>query len=242
MDPATQPMPVQPTAHYTMGGIPTDKYGRVVIDDLNTVLPGLYAAGEVACVSVHGANRLGCNSLLDTVVFGRRAGKAMLKEIAGVEMGEITRERVGEVEAGLDRLLNGKGEEHPGQIRSELQSLMMEDCSVFRSRERLTDLLTNISPLKERVKEIGITDRGRIFNTDLLEALELEHLITLGEVIAASALQREESRGAHSREDFPKRDDKNWLKHTLAFRAESVIELRHRPVRITRFQPQERKY
>lgn len=242
VDPSEAPIPVEPTAHYAMGGIPTDSDGRVRRDEQGDVVPGLYAAGECACVSVHGANRLGCNSLLDTVVFGRRAGKAMLREIEDSERGAVSRDRVAMAEAEIQDLLTGKGREKPAQIRTELQAMMMEDCSVYRDQERLTGLTEKIGLLKERLTELGITDRGHRFNTDLLEALELKNLVTLAEVIARSALQREESRGAHSREDFPLRDDKNWLKHTMAFRTASGIDFRHRPVRITRFQPQERKY
>jgi len=243
IDPSEAPIPVLPTAHYAMGGVPTDIDGRVLMDEKGNAVYGLFAAGECACVSIHGANRLGCNSLLDTVVFGRRAGLAM---------GNITGKSGNAEEAGIntanksleavDRLLNGKGEEKAADIRAELQKIMMDKCSDFRNEKKLEQLINEIQTLKGRAMEISIKDKGKKFNTELLEALELESLLNLSEVISSSALQRKESRGAHSREDYPKRDDENWLKHTLAFRTDKGMEFRHKPVTITRFQPEERKY
>jgi succinate dehydrogenase / fumarate reductase flavoprotein subunit len=242
LDPAESPIPVLPTAHYAMGGIPTDIDGRVFRDERGAVFEGLFAAGECACVSVHGANRLGCNSLLDTVVFGRRAGieigrflktagrKAVVSDFAG-KTGEVF------------RMMQGRrGTERASEIRNELQKKMMDECSVFRHKEDLEKLVGQIRYLEGKAGEIGIKDSGRRFNTEVLEAIELSHLLALSEVISLSALRREESRGAHSREDFPKRDDVNWLKHTLAFKTEKGIELRHKPVSITKFKPVERKY
>jgi succinate dehydrogenase / fumarate reductase flavoprotein subunit len=242
IDPSEKPIPVVPTAHYAMGGIPTDIDGRVRSDEHEGIVPGLYAAGECACVSVHGANRLGCNSLLDTVVFGRRAGMSMGASLTDLPATEIPAERVKEVRARVDELLSREGGEPAAPVREELQSLMMEKCSVFRNEEDLKSLVEALAPLRERAARISIMDRSRKFNTELLEAIELGHLVTLGEVIARSALERRESRGAHSREDFPTRDDENWLKHTFAFRRDGGTEFRFRPVSITRFQPEERKY
>ena len=242
IDPAEEPIPVLPTAHYAMGGIPTDVDGRVLRDEKGGTVEGLYAAGECACVSVHGANRLGCNSLLDTVVFGRRAGKAINKELKGLKQGNIKKELVNQVFEEIDRLLNSKGKEKIGEIRKQLQQKMMEHCSVFRTEEHLRMLLNELKNIKERYRDIGLKDTSSAFNTELLEAIELGHLITLSEVIAESALRRTESRGAHYREDFPKRDDENWLKHTLAFKKNGSIEFAYKPVRITKFQPEERKY
>ncbi len=241
IDPAEEPIPVLPTAHYAMGGIPTDVDGRVINEKGDTV-KGLYAAGECACVSVHGANRLGCNSLLDTVVFGRRAGKAIALEIEAIPPGSIEKEQLNRVQAQVEGLLNSKGDERAGAIRKKLQDLMMEHCSVFRTEKHLHLLLDELEEIKARYRAIGIKDRSRTFNTEMLEAVELGHLISIAEVIAHSALQRTESRGAHYREDFPERDDENWLKHTMAFKKDGKIEFRFKPVSITRFQPEERKY
>ena len=242
IDPSETPVPVLPTAHYAMGGIPTDIDGRVLMDEKGSVVDGLFAAGECACVSVHGANRLGCNSLLDTVVFGRRAGKAIAAILDSLEMGEIPKEAVHREEEKIERFLNSSGGLKIGPLRRELQQEMMDKCSVFRNEGDLIRLIARISEIKERVSDIGITDRGRSFNTELLEALEFEQMVTIADLIARSALQRQESRGGHYREDFPERDDDNWLKHTFAFRKNGGVEFRYKPVKITRFQPEERKY
>jgi succinate dehydrogenase / fumarate reductase flavoprotein subunit len=242
IDPSEEPIAVVPTAHYAMGGIPTDMDGRVRSDEGTGIVPGLYAAGECACVSVHGANRLGCNSLLDTVVFGRRAGMSMGAFLKDLSPAEIPAGRVKEVRGRMDELLRREGGEPAAPVREELQALMMEKCSVFRNEEDLKSLVEALPSLRERAARISIKDRSRQFNTELLEAIELGHLVTLGEVIARSALERRESRGGHSREDFPTRDDENWLKHTFAFLRDGGTEFRFRPVSITRFQPEERKY
>ncbi|MBZ0155928.1 MAG: succinate dehydrogenase flavoprotein subunit [Alphaproteobacteria bacterium] len=242
IDPSEKPIPVLPTAHYAMGGIPTDVDGRVLRDERGAAVEGLYAAGECACVSVHGANRLGCNSLLDTVVFGRRAGMAMGRYIKGAERVDVPKSALDRVRGELDSLLNGPGDEQAGAVRDAFQEVMMSRCSVFRNEEDLFALTGELQAFRERAERVKIRDKGRIFNTELMEAIELRHLISLGEAIAGSALQRRESRGAHSREDYPKRDDENWLKHTFAFRTERGLEFRFKPVTITRFQPVERKY
>ncbi|MCS7203835.1 MAG: succinate dehydrogenase flavoprotein subunit [Thermodesulfovibrio sp.] len=242
IDPSESPIPVVPTAHYAMGGIPTDNDGRVLRDVDGSVVEGLYAAGECACVSVHGANRLGCNSLLDTVVFGRRAGKAVGSVLKSIERGKVKKERIKINIDCIEMIRNNKGKETVASIRKKLQSSMMDKCSVFRTEEGLKELLEEIKILKERYKELTISDKSQIFNTELLEAVELGHMLTLSEVIALSALQRTESRGAHYREDYPERDDENWLKHTFAFLTEKDIEFKYKPVRITRFKLEERKY
>lgn len=242
IDPSEAPIPVVPTAHYAMGGIPTDNDGRVLRDIDGSVVQGLYAAGECACVSVHGANRLGCNSLLDTVVFGRRAGKAVSMTLKSMPVGKVKKERVSFNIDCLKMLKESKGKERVATLRRELQSLMMDKCSVFRVEKELRELIEQIQILKERYREISLTDKSQTFNTELLEAVELGHMITLAEVIAKSALSRTESRGAHFREDYPHRDDNNWLKHTFAFLNRKDIVFKYKPVTITRFTPEERKY
>ncbi|WP_353685069.1 succinate dehydrogenase flavoprotein subunit [Thermodesulfovibrio sp. 3907-1M] len=242
IDPSESPIPVVPTAHYAMGGIPTDNDGRVLRDVDGSVVYGLYAAGECACVSVHGANRLGCNSLLDTVVFGRRAGKAASEILKSNTRGRVSKERIQAVSDCINMLKNSTGRETVASVRKDLQSVMMDKCSVFRTEEGLKTVIEEIQKLKERYKEISITDKSKTFNTELLEAIELGHMLTLAEVIACSALQRTESRGAHCREDYPKRDDENWLKHTFAFQTDKGITFKFKPVKITRFKPEERKY
>ena len=246
IDPVAEPVPVQPTAHYAMGGIPTDTLGRVVKDEANTVVPGFYAAGECACVSVHGANRLGTNSLVDILVFGRRAGKDMAQYIAQADFPSLPPRPEESAEAQVARLREGNGaeaKESVAAVRDELQREMMDKAGVFRTAETLAVGCDRVRALQERYQSARIQDRGRVFNTDLVEAIELGFLLDVAQVTVEAALARQESRGAHSREDFPKRDDANWLKHSLGYRAAGgTIEFRYKPVTITRFQPQERKY
>lgn len=242
IDPSESPIPVLPTAHYTMGGIPTDVDGRVIKDEGGGTVEGLYAAGECACLSIHGANRLGCNSLLDTVVFGRRAGISIRKFIPEAEKVEISTRMVDNVRGSIDKLMHSSGGEKTGVLRAELQKSMMEKCSVFRERKALESLTGDIADLRERAGKIDIKDRGKRFNTELLEAIELGHLLNLADVIARSALQRSESRGAHYREDFPGRDDSEWLKHTFAFKSPSGVRFGYKSVSITKFKPVERRY
>jgi succinate dehydrogenase / fumarate reductase flavoprotein subunit len=242
VDPAVEPMPVQPTAHYAMGGIPTDTHGRVVIDAENTPLPGFYAAGECACVSVHGANRLGTNSLVDLVVFGRRAGRDMVRYTRENDFIPLPADPECEACDQVEHLFGSTGGESAADIRRELQEIMMDDIGVFRVEEQMQTAVGKVHELQERYRQVSIQDKGKKFNTELLEAIELGSLLDLAEVTAASALARKESRGAHSREDFPERDDENWLKHTLAYRTETGIELRYKPVTITRFEPKPRTY
>jgi len=242
VDPIAQPMPVQPTAHYAMGGIPTNKYGEVVIDEDNTVLPGLYAAGEVACVSIHGANRLGTNSLLDLIVFGKHAGLRAAEYALGASFQRLPADAADFSRAQFDALLNNTGSEKAAQLGVEMKEVMNDHVAMFRTEQGMQKALEKIHELQERFKNVQLGDRGKIFNTDLLNAWELGNLLDLAEVTTVSALARQESRGAHAREDFPKRDDVNWLKHTLATKSQSGIDLRYKPVMITRFQPKERVY
>ncbi|MEJ2008077.1 MAG: succinate dehydrogenase flavoprotein subunit [Acidobacteriota bacterium] len=242
IEPAKELIPVQPTAHYVMGGIPTDNDGRVVIDEKNTPLPGLYAAGETACVSVHGANRLGTNSLVDILVFGRRSGRhaaRFIKENELVPLGENPQDHAREA---IDLLLNGKGSERAADIRETLQNEMMEKASVFRDAGTLTAMREKLQEIRDRYSRVKIEDRGTKYNTQLLEIFELGILIDLADVLVEGALARKESRGAHFREDFPKRDDPNFLKHTLAYLEPDGIRLAYKPVTITKFEPKERKY
>jgi len=242
IDPAVQPMPVQPTAHYSMGGIPTDMEGRVVIDEKNTPMPGFYSAGECACVSVHGANRLGTNSLVDILVFGRRAGRDMARYIRENDFVPLPAEPECEACDEVEHWLSSSGDESVADIREELQATMTENIGVFRIESQMQAAVDKVHELQERYRRAGIQDRGKTFNTELLEAIELGYLLDLAEVTAESALARTESRGAHSREDYPDRDDENWLKHTLAYRTESGVQLKYKPVTITSFEPKPRTY
>jgi succinate dehydrogenase / fumarate reductase, flavoprotein subunit len=242
IDPMTQMMPIEPTAHYTMGGMPTNKYGEVVLDDKETVFPGLYAAGECACVSVHGANRLGTNSLLDLVVFGKHAGLKAAEYARQAEFAPLPADPTGEAQAQLDTLRHGDGTANAFDIGNEMKRIMFEDVGVYRTEPGMQAAIEKLRALKERFKHVHVTDTGRMFNTELLNAWELGNLLDVAEVVAVSALNRKESRGGHSREDYPKRDDQNWLKHTLACRVDGRIEISYKPVTITRYQPKERVY
>ena len=241
IDPIKEPIPVQPTCHYMMGGIPTNLDGQV-LEEKQKIVNGLYVAGECACVSVHGANRLGCNSLLDLVVFGRRAGKKMVQNLQDLSWGQLPDQPEEKTMARIDRLKKMGSGEKAGVLRIEMQNVMMEHCSVFRQEEGLSKVLSVIKSLKDRYEGVAIDNRERRFNTDLLEALELESLLGLAHVILASAIARKESRGAHFREDYPIRDDQNWLKHTLAQRTDNGPRLFYKPVTITKFEPKPRVY
>jgi succinate dehydrogenase / fumarate reductase flavoprotein subunit len=242
VDPVTQMMPIQPTAHYTMGGIPTNKFGEVVIDDKNTVFPGLYAAGECACVSVHGGNRLGTNSLLDLVVFGKYAG---LKAAEYANQSEFEKLPV-EAESGsmsqFEALKNGSGKENVFKLSNELKKVMFADVGIYRNEKDMLSALEKVRELKARFKDVTVSDTGKIFNTELLNAWELGNMLEIAEVIAMSAANRKESRGGHSREDFPNRDDANWLKHTLIWNKDGKLEIGYKPVVITKHQPKARVY
>jgi len=242
IDPMTQPMPIQPTAHYTMGGIPTNMFGEVVIDEKNTVFPGLYAAGEVACVSIHGANRLGTNSLLDLVVFGKHAGLRAAEYARGTDYTPLPDDPEGFAREQFDRIRNGSGKENVFDIGREMKKVMFDDVGVFRTEEGMQRALAKIGELRARFKEVGVKDTGRIFNTELLNAWELGNLLDLAEVVTFSALNRTESRGGHARQDYTKRDDVNWLKHTLIWPDDGKFRIAYKPVVITKYQPKERVY
>ena len=242
IDPARQPIPVLPTCHYIMGGIPTDVDGRVLSDEKGSSVPGLYAAGECACVSVHGANRLGCNSLLDLLVFGRRSGIAMKGDIPRFKHRPLTIAPTKKVEEKIEKLLGRHGAENSNRLRQAMQSLMMEVGSVFRDEEGLKKGIEQIQSLRDAYRNIHITDKRKAFNYELMEAIELGHELDLSEAILVSALHRKESRGAHFREDFPARADQYYLKHTFLFNTSKGPKVKYRPVKIKRFQPEARIY
>ncbi|NLF63421.1 MAG: succinate dehydrogenase flavoprotein subunit [Chloroflexi bacterium] len=243
VDPVKEPMPVQPTAHYAMGGIPTDVDGRVVVDPQRTVLPGLYAAGEVACVSVHGANRLGTNSLTDLVVFGRRSGVNMADFCQQSDLLPLPDGAADEVIAEFERLRAGRGDISPYSLREQMQTLMTAKVGVFRVEEPMREAIAELRALRDQYRAgLELDDQGRVFNTDLMEAWELGCLLELAEVTATSAVARQESRGAHAREDFPKRNDEEWLKHTLCYKEGDDYRLDYKPVVIGRYEPKERVY
>ncbi|MEU6156935.1 succinate dehydrogenase flavoprotein subunit [Streptomyces sp. NPDC047130] len=246
IEPYTDPIPIQPTAHYAMGGIPTNVQGEVLADN-TTVVPGLYAAGEVACVSVHGANRLGTNSLLDINVFGKRSGIAAAEYAHSADYAPLPEDPAAFVQSEVERLRNATGGERVADIRRELQDTMDANVMVFRTEQTIKAALEKIQELRERYKNVAIQDKGKRFNTDLLEAIELGNLLELAEVMATSALARKESRGGHYREDYPNRDDVNFMRHTMAYRevaedGSTSIRLDYKPVVQTRYQPMERKY
>jgi succinate dehydrogenase / fumarate reductase flavoprotein subunit len=235
-------MPIQPTAHYTMGGIPTNKYGEVVIDDKNTPFPGLYAAGECACVSVHGANRLGTNSLLDIIVFGKHAGLKAAEYAKGVDYQSLPEQAEAEARAQFDALRHGSGNENAFTISTELKKVMFEDVGIYRNEKGMQVALAKVKELQARFKEVCVKDAGRIFNTELLNAWELGNMLEVSEVVTECALNRKESRGGHSREDYAERDDKDWLKHTLVWKENGNVKIDYKPVVITKYQPKKRVY
>ncbi|PNG19206.1 succinate dehydrogenase flavoprotein subunit [Streptomyces cahuitamycinicus] len=246
IEPYTDPIPIQPTAHYAMGGIPTNVEGEVLADN-TTVVPGLYAAGEVACVSVHGANRLGTNSLLDINVFGKRAGIAAAEYAQKADFVELPENPAELVVAQVERLRDATGTERVSILRRELQETMDANVMVFRTEQTIKTAVEKIAELRERYLNVSIQDKGKRFNTDLLEAVELGNLLDLAEVMAVSALARKESRGGHYREDYPNRDDVNFMRHTMAYRevgadGSETVRLDYKPVVQTRYQPMERKY
>jgi succinate dehydrogenase / fumarate reductase flavoprotein subunit len=244
VDVTKEPIPVQPTCHYMMGGIATDTDARVILDDQDNTIDGLYAAGECSCVSVHGANRLGCNSLLDVLVFGRRAGKSIRRYIHSIGLPSLSGDDpTVDTAAQIADLMNNTGEERSSTIRIEMQNIMMDNVSVFRHRDALVKVMDKLSRLKERCRYIRIQDKGHCFNRDLLDAMEVGYMLDLAEAITLGALNREESRGAHFREDFPDRNDKSWLVHSL-FRYAGLKppQFLTKPVTITEFEPKERKY
>ena len=242
VDPLTQLMPIQPTAHYTMGGIPTNKFGEVVIDDKNTVFPGLYAAGECACVSVHGANRLGTNSLLDLVVFGKHAGLKAAEYAKHTDYQNLPGKAEDGARSQVEELRNGSGKENAFDISTDMKKVMFEDVGIYRNGTIMESALDKILELKDRYKHVRVTDTGKIFNTELLNAWELGNMLDVSELVTVCALNRTESRGGHSREDYPQRDDEHWLKHTLAWKEDGKVQIGYKPVVITKYQPKARVY
>jgi succinate dehydrogenase / fumarate reductase, flavoprotein subunit len=243
VEPLREPVPTQPTAHYGMGGIPTDVDGRVVVGAREDVVPGLYAAGECACVSVHGANRLGTNSLLDIVVFGRRGGMDMARYAGQADLPELADRPEGEAAAELDRLLSSSGGDNMADIRDQLQEQMFDLAGVVRVEEGLRKMQELLGGLRDRYGRAVVQDKGRVYNTDLMEAWELGALLDCSDTLVAAALARDESRGGHYREDHPLRDDDLWLRHSLATReGNGSVRLEYKDVKLGTYVPMERKY
>jgi succinate dehydrogenase / fumarate reductase flavoprotein subunit len=248
VEPYTEPVPVFPTAHYAMGGIPTNVQAEVLRDN-KKVVPGLYAAGECACVSVHGANRLGTNSLLDINVFGKRAGIAAAEYSKTAKHVPVPADAADEVIAMVEKVRNSKGTEKVAVLRKELQDTMDKNAQVYRTEDSLNEALEKIAELRVRYENISVQDKGQRFNTDLLEAIELGFLLDLAEVLAFTSRERRESRGGHFREDYETRDDKKFMVHSMAYLTDKKakkpgdnIKLDWKPVVITNYQPMERKY
>ncbi|TVU54812.1 MAG: succinate dehydrogenase/fumarate reductase flavoprotein subunit [Arthrospira sp. PLM2.Bin9] len=242
VDAVVEPMPVRPTVHYSMGGIPTNTDGRVLAS-ADSLVDGLFAAGEAACVSVHGANRLGSNSLLECVVYGKRTGAAIAQFVQNRKLPTVNEAHyIKEAKNQVQELLDKSGDCRIGQLRQEFQDAMTLHCGVFRTEDVMQEGLNQLQLCRERYQNIYLDDRGKLWNTEVIEALELRNIMIVGEMILTSALNRQESRGAHSREDYTTRDDQNFLKHTLAYYSQAGIDLAYRPVAITMFEPQERKY
>jgi succinate dehydrogenase / fumarate reductase flavoprotein subunit len=242
IDPGKALIPVAPTCHYIMGGIPTDAGGRVLADGKALPVPGLYAAGECACVSVHGANRLGTNSLADLVVFGRRAGLDIMRYVKENEMAPLPPDVETVASNEISRMLESKGMEQVFRIRDEMQNVMTLLCSVFREKNGLKKAQEKIVDLKGKFLQVGLMNKGRNFNFELEEAFEIGNMLKAAEVIVFAALQREESRGAHYRSDFPERNDAAWLKHSLVFQTSKGLVMQYKPVTVTRFEPKARSY
>ncbi|MGH2724692.1 MAG: succinate dehydrogenase flavoprotein subunit [Actinomycetota bacterium] len=243
VEPLEEPVPIQPTAHYGMGGIPTDVDGRVVVGESEEPVPGLYAAGECACVSVHGANRLGTNSLLDIIVFGRRGGLDMARYAQEAGLPNLPGRAEAETEAQLRSLLDASGGDNFADIRDELQEQMFDLAGVVRGEEGLRKMQEQLPALRERFGRAVVQDKGKVYNTDLMEAWELGCLLDCADTLVAAALARDESRGGHYREDHPLRDDEHWLRHSLAHRQDDgSVRLEYKPVKMGPYVPMERKY
>ncbi|MBD2098015.1 succinate dehydrogenase/fumarate reductase flavoprotein subunit [Trichocoleus sp. FACHB-591] len=242
IDAIHEPMPVRPTIHYSMGGIPVNTEGQVR-SSTEGLVESFFAAGETACVSVHGANRLGSNSLLECVVFGRKTGATIAQYVQNRKLPDVEESRyLTDTQNQIQSLLDQPGEYRINQIREAFQDCMTDYCGVFRTEARMREGLEKVRSLQQQYGQIYLDDKGKLWNTEILEALELRSVMTVGEMIITSALWRQESRGAHSREDYPERDDANFLKHTLSYYSPAGVDVRDRPVTITMFQPQERKY
>lgn len=242
IDPAEKAIPVQPTAHYAMGGIPTDIHGRVLSDAKGGVYEGLYAAGECACVSVHGANRLGTNSLVDLVVFGKRAGISMADDIAHIDFGRVSESDSEPSFGKIAGLKDGKKGAHGGEIREEMQNTMMENVGIFRNHADMQTAIDTLAELKKRYGEVKVDDSNRRFNTDLLEILELGNLLDLASATAVAAQKRTESRGAHSRDDYKERNDGEWLKHSMITTKNGNFQIDYKGVDLSLFKPKPRVY
>jgi succinate dehydrogenase / fumarate reductase flavoprotein subunit len=243
VEPTKELVPIQPTAHYAMGGIPTDVDGRVVTGPDETPVPGLYAAGECACVSVHGGNRLGTNSLLDIVVFGRRGGVHMAEHAKGADPAPLPDAPAKRSLDMLNGLLTRERAVNPADIRRELQDEMFDKACVVRNEAGLKEMEDSLAELHDRYSQVGVQDKGSVYNTDLMEAVELGFLLDCAETLVSAARARTESRGAHFREDHPLRDDANWLKHSLAYKKDDgSVDLEYKPVKMGPYIPMERKY
>ncbi len=236
VDPILEPIPVRPGAHYHMGGVDTDVDGQ-------TIMPGLYAAGECACVSVHGANRLGGNSLMETITYGRRAGSHAAADAIENRNGALVAEsQVRDSAAQIKAIFAREGGQRPWEVREEMSTVMYDDAGIFRTQERLERCLTAIADLRERGRDVVVDDTGDRFNTDLVSVLELESMLEMADCLVTGALARQESRGAHTRLDHPERDDAKWMKHTLAWCDGGKVRLDYKPVTVTRFEPMVRSY
>jgi succinate dehydrogenase / fumarate reductase flavoprotein subunit len=242
LDPSEKPIPVQPTAHYAMGGIPTDLDGRVLADCEGGVYEGLYAAGECACVSVHGANRLGTNSLVDLIVLGRRAGQHMAEFVRHADQGAVPADASEGAKKMLARMSNKKGDGRAAGIRASMRDVMMENVGIYRDGNGTGEAIVQLQSLRQQAQQLGLSDTSRVYNTELLETLELQNLLDLAIITAASAAHRKESRGAHAREDFPQRDDQTFLKHTFAWLEDGSVRFATRPVDLSIWEPKPREY
>jgi len=243
VDCITDCLPIQPTAHYSMGGIPTDKYSHVILDEQGTRLNGFFAAGECACVSVHGGNRLGTNSLLDAVVFGERAGKSVLDYALNIDYADVNEgQEKARVLKKIEDVFQRDGSECYEDIRNEMKKIMMSHCGVFRDEEKLKVCIETLKDLQERYKKGKVTDKGKLFNTEIYEIIELGNMLSMAQVIAFAALHRQESRGGHFRTDFPKRDDEKFLHHSMVYGSPDGMIVKKKPVVITKHQPAERTY
>lgn len=242
IDAVEEPMPVRPTAHYSMGGIPVNIDGQVRSGP-DGLIEGFFAAGECACVSVHGANRLGSNSLLECVVYGKITGAAIAPYVQNRKLPEVDEQRyLEEAAASIHSLLDKPGKYRIGEVRQQLQDAMSEHCGVFRTEEVMQEGFTKLDQFQEQYQEVYLDDKGKLWNTEIVEALELRNLIVVAKLILGSAITRKESRGAHSREDYPQRNDEQFLKHTLSYYSPMGIDIAYRSVAMGMFEPQERKY
>lgn len=242
LDPAEKPIPVQPTAHYAMGGIPTNLDGRVIADSYGNVYEGLYAAGECACVSVHGANRLGTNSLVDLVVFGRRAGQHISNFIEQADFGKLPENPERNAQILLEKAETQKGDKKVDNINKSMISIMMDNVGIYRKGNEIDEAMNKLIELRQSTRHVGLSDKSMAYNTELLEFLELQNLLDLAILTASCASYRKETRGAHAREDFPKRDDDKFLKHTLCKFDGDSVKIDTKKVDLSIWKPKPREY